>query len=71
MKKMSSGKLRRVILVTTEVSEELSAPVITAIRIGELRITLAVTTFLEELHGVISQKSAFFIVTAVKTSNLT
>jgi hypothetical protein len=27
------------------------------------------TRFLQEPHGVISQKTAFFIVTAVKTSN--
>jgi hypothetical protein len=27
--------------------------------------------FLQEPHGVTSQKTAFFIVTAVKTSNLT
>jgi hypothetical protein len=27
--------------------------------------------FLQEAHGVTSQKTAFFIVTAVKTSNLT
>jgi hypothetical protein len=27
--------------------------------------------FLQEAHGVASQKTAFFIVTAVKTSNLT
>jgi hypothetical protein len=29
------------------------------------------TRFLQEPHGVISQKTTFFIVTAVKTSNLT
>jgi hypothetical protein len=27
--------------------------------------------FTQDLHGAISQKTAFFIVTAVKTSNLT
>jgi hypothetical protein len=29
------------------------------------------TSILKEPHGVTSQKTAFFIVTAVKTSNLT
>jgi hypothetical protein len=47
----SSGMLRCVALVRTDVSEEFSA--------------------LQEPHGVISQKTAFFIVTAVKTPNLT
>jgi hypothetical protein len=46
----SSGVLRRVALVRTDVSEELSAL---------------------EPHGVTSQKTSFFVVTAVKTSNLT
>jgi hypothetical protein len=46
---MSSGILRRVALVRTDVSEEI---------------------FLQEPHGVTSQKTPFFIVTAVKTSNL-
>jgi hypothetical protein len=40
----SSGMLRRVALVTTDVSEELSAPIIRATRIGELGTTLAVTS---------------------------
>jgi hypothetical protein len=39
----SSGMLRRVTLVRTDVSEELSAIIIRMIRIGELGITLAVT----------------------------
>jgi uncharacterized membrane protein len=52
----SSGMLRRVALVITDVSGELSAPFIRVIRIGELGTT---------------QKTPFFIVTAVKTSNLT
>jgi hypothetical protein len=47
--------LRRVALVRTEVSEELSA--------SFFRV--------QEPHGVTSQKNPFFIVTAVKTSNLT
>jgi hypothetical protein len=40
----SSGMLRRVALVRTNVSEELSASFITMPRIGELGIMLAVTT---------------------------
>jgi ABC-type taurine transport system substrate-binding protein len=40
----SSGTLRRVALVRTEVSEELSASSIRVTRIGELGTTLAVTT---------------------------
>jgi hypothetical protein len=78
--------LRRVALVRNEVSEELSASFIRVTRIGELG-TLAVTTnrhtlrrrryvppkrpLLQEPHGVTSQKTPFFIVTAVKTSKLT
>jgi hypothetical protein len=57
--------LRRVALVKTDVSEELSASIIRVARIGEL------DRFLQEPHGVTSQKTPFFIVTAVKTSNLT
>jgi hypothetical protein len=41
---MSSGMLRRVALVTTDVSEELSASFIRVTRIGELETTLAVTS---------------------------
>jgi hypothetical protein len=75
--------LRRVALVRTDVSKELSAFIIRVTRIGELGTTLAVTSnrltlrrntncrFLEEPHGVTSQKAPFFIFTAVKTSNLT
>jgi hypothetical protein len=40
----SSGMLRSVALVGTEVSEEHSASIIRWIRIGELGITLAVTS---------------------------
>jgi hypothetical protein len=54
--------LRRVALVRTDVSEELSASFIRVTRIGELRTTPDVVT---------SQKTPLFIVTAVKTSNLT
>jgi hypothetical protein len=38
----SSGMLRRVALVRTDVLEVLSAPIIRVIRIGGLRTTLAV-----------------------------
>jgi hypothetical protein len=74
--------LRRVGLVRTDVSEEVSASFIRVTLIGELGTTLAVTSnrrtlrrntngrFLQEPYGVTSQKTPFFIVTAVKTSNL-
>jgi hypothetical protein len=39
-----SGMLRRVALVRTDVSEELSASIIRMTRIGELGTTLAVTS---------------------------
>jgi hypothetical protein len=41
---VSSGMLRRVVLVRTDVSEEPSASFITVTRIGELGTTLAVTS---------------------------
>jgi hypothetical protein len=41
---VSSGMLRRVALVRTDVSEELSASFIRVIRIGELGTTIAVTS---------------------------
>jgi hypothetical protein len=41
---VSSGMLRRVALVITDVSEEFSAPIIRETRIGELGTTLAVTS---------------------------
>jgi hypothetical protein len=41
---VSSGMLRRVTLVRTDVSEELSASFIKVTRIGELGTTLAVTS---------------------------
>jgi hypothetical protein len=41
---VSSGMLRRVALVRTDVSEELSASFIRMTRIGELATTLAVTS---------------------------
>jgi hypothetical protein len=75
---VSSGMLRHVALVRTDVSEDLSAS-IRVTRIGELGTTLAVNSVvprspirvLQEPHGVTSQKIPFFIVTTVKTSNLT
>jgi hypothetical protein len=92
----SSVMLRRLALVRTDVSEELSASIIRVTRIGELGTTLAalftanvvpsspilVTLMMEALspakrrllqepQGITSQKTPFFIVTAVKTSNLT
>jgi hypothetical protein len=59
----------------TDVSEELSASFIRVTRIGELGTTLAVTSNRRTLrrnksHTVTSQKTPYFIVTAVKTSNL-
>jgi hypothetical protein len=53
--------LRRAALVRTDFLEELSASIIKVTRIGEL----------QEPHGITFQKMPFFIVTAVKTSNLT
>jgi hypothetical protein len=41
---VSSGKLRRVALVRTDVSEEISASFISVTRIGELGTTLALTS---------------------------
>jgi hypothetical protein len=69
---VSSGLLRRVALVRTDVSEEPGAS-IRVTKIGELGTTQAATSnrFLQEPHGVTTQKTPFFIVTAVKTSNLT
>jgi hypothetical protein len=68
--------LRRVALVLTDVSEELRASIIRDTRNGELGTTLAVTSkrrtlFVQEPHDVTSQKTSFFIVTAVKISDLT
>jgi hypothetical protein len=72
--------LRRVALVRTDVSEELSDSFIRVTRLGELGTTHpdeGGVKFLRNVgsykspHGVTSQKTPFFIVTAVKTSNLT
>jgi hypothetical protein len=64
---LSSGILRRVALLRTDFSEELSTSFIRVTRIGELEKTLALTSN----RRVTSQKTPFFTVTAVKTSNLT
>jgi hypothetical protein len=60
------------VLVRTEVSEERTTSIIMVTRIGDLG-TLAMFSNrnTQEPHGVTSQKTAFFIVTAVKNSNLT
>jgi hypothetical protein len=67
-----------VALVGTDVSEELSASFIRETGICEIGKTLAAASvvpprrrFLQEPHGVTSQKTTFFIFTAVKTSNIT
>jgi hypothetical protein len=44
--------LRRVALVRTDVSEELSASLIRVTRIGELRTTLAVTSNRRSVHNI-------------------
>jgi hypothetical protein len=64
-----------VALVGADVSEEPGAFFIRVTKIGELGTTQAATSnrrrFLQEPYGVTIQKTPFFIVTAVKTSNLT
>jgi hypothetical protein len=76
---VSSGLLRRVALVRTDVSEEPGASFIRVTKICELGTTQAATRrrqvppkrrSLQEPHGVTTQKTPFFIVTAVKISNL-
>jgi hypothetical protein len=57
--------LRRVAFLRTIVSEEPIAYIIRVAKIGELVLTLSVTKNRSTLHGIISQKIAFFIVTAV------
>jgi hypothetical protein len=84
---VSSGLLRRVALVRTDVSEEPgvflrsvrlflvaacvvpSSPILVTL-MNEAQVP-SKRRFLQEPHGVTSQKTPFFIVTAVKTSNLT
>jgi hypothetical protein len=68
-------------LVRTDVSEARIASTIRVKRISKLGTTLAITSNRSALrrntvththtHGVTSQKTAFFIVTDIKTSNLT
>jgi hypothetical protein len=61
-----------VALVRTDVSEEPGASFIRVTRIDELETAVPPKhRFLQEPHGITSQKTPFFIVTAVKTSNLT
>jgi hypothetical protein len=60
---VSSLMLHCVVLVRTDVSEELSASIIRVM--GAL--SSPICRFLQEPHGVTSQKMPFFIVTAVKT----
>jgi hypothetical protein len=55
----SSEMLRRVALVKTEVSEELSASTISVTRIGELGITLAVTSNRRKLRSNIRTNTNF------------
>jgi hypothetical protein len=66
----SSGFLRRVALVRTDVSEEPGASFIMVKKIGELGTTQAATSN-RRMLSLTTQKTPFFIVTAVKTSNLT
>jgi hypothetical protein len=51
---VSSGMLRRVALVRTEVTEELSASILRVTRIGELRTMLAVTSISSQRVSVAS-----------------
>jgi hypothetical protein len=72
MKMASSRMLRRAALVRTDVSEELSASIFRVTRIGKLGTMLAETSnrrsvrrFIQEPHGVTSQKTPFFILQCV------
>jgi hypothetical protein len=58
-----------VALVRTDVSEEPGASFIRVTKIGELGTTQAATSNRRTV-GVTTQKTPFFIVTAMKTSNL-
>jgi hypothetical protein len=55
---VSSGMLRRVALVRTDVSEELSASFIRATRIGEIGTTLAVTSNRRKLRRNTTQRAS-------------
>jgi hypothetical protein len=61
--------LRRVAVVRTDGSEELSTSVIRPTRIRELETLTVINN--QEPDSVSSKKTPFFIVTAVETSNLT
>jgi hypothetical protein len=76
--------LRRVLLVRTDVSEELSASIIRVVVAANFVLSSPILValmmkalssskhwFLQEPHCVTSLKMPFFIVTAVKTSNVT
>jgi hypothetical protein len=65
--------LLRVGLVRSDVSKELIASIIRVTKIGELETTLRMVSsgLLRRVALVRTQKTPFFIVTAVKTSNLT
>jgi hypothetical protein len=55
---LSSGMLRRVAIVRTDVSEDLRASFIRVTRIGELGTTLAVTGNRRTLLGISSQRES-------------
>jgi hypothetical protein len=57
----SSGMLRRVVLVRTDLSEELSASFIRVTRIGEIGTTLAVTSKRRTLRIVTDEGGAKFL----------
>jgi hypothetical protein len=59
--------LRLVVLVRTDVSEERNAYILVTL----MMVAPPKRRFLQEPRGTTSQKTEFFIVTAVKTSNLT
>jgi hypothetical protein len=68
----------RVALAGTEVSEEHIASIISVKRLGEIgklsitnRHALPERRFLQDPHEATSQKTSFFIVTAMKPSNFT
>jgi hypothetical protein len=73
----SSGKLGRVALVRTNVSEKRSASIIRVTRVGEIATTLAVSSNLSTLRKILNYMTKHpkrlhsFIVIDVKTSNLT
>jgi hypothetical protein len=72
---VSSGLLRRVALVRNDVSEEPGASTIVTTDFcypdeGGAMFLRNVGSY-KSPHGVTTQKTPFFIVTAVKTSNLT